>query len=174
MKLMKRTSIYQCSNYNCTFNPKTIEAFSYKWWKFVGIVDGKLVFNNYYYSPSTSKHQAKVRSLLNELGIKIDISMPIPGGLPGSWRRSYSYANTTDSDASLQDLIVIAEEYECNKLLETLVKRQEQYQRTKARKLATEKAALEAKLGFTADCTLIYKRLDKINSMLQENQSNEN
>ena len=84
MKHMKRSNIYQCSNYNCTFSPTKIEAFSYRWWKFVGVVEGKVIFNDYRYSNSTSKHQSKVRRLMADLGIKIDISMSVPQGLPGS------------------------------------------------------------------------------------------
>lgn len=136
MKYMKRKQIYQASNYNVTFDPKAVSAFSYRWWKFVGVVEGKLVFNNYYYSPSTAKHQSKVRSLLNQLNIKIDIEMPVPKGLPGSWRRSYSMGDTvTPENATLQDLITQAEEYLCDKFLSEMIKRQERYQRTKARKL---------------------------------------
>ena len=63
MKLVKRKNIYMASNYNLTFNPVTLEAHSYKWWKFVAKVEGKVIFNNYWYSVSTSKHQNKVREL---------------------------------------------------------------------------------------------------------------
>lgn len=132
---MKRAGIYKASN--VTFNPSRIEAFSYGWWKFVGVVEGKVVFNNYYYSPSTCKHQSKVRRLLAELGIKIDIEMPVPKGLPGSYHR---YGDSSQSDLTLQELIEQAETHLCDKYLEQIEKRQEQYQRAKARKL---KAKLE-------------------------------
>lgn len=135
MKFMKRKQIYQASSYNVTFDPKTCSAFSYKWWKFVGIVEGKVIFNNYRYSVSTSKHQSKVRSLLNELNIKIDIEMPLPRGLPGSWRKSYAMGDTvTDSNASLSSLIQDAEEYLCDKFLANQLKIQERNERAKIKR----------------------------------------
>lgn len=79
MKLMKRANIYKASN--VTFNPETCEAVSYDWWMFTKLVNGKLVFNNHSYSNSTRKHQYKVRSLLRELGLEIDLTVDAPGGL---------------------------------------------------------------------------------------------
>jgi hypothetical protein len=68
MKFSKKRGQYEASN--VSFNAETLEAFSYSWWKFVSVVNGVLVFNNYYYSSSTGKHQRKVRNLLETLGIK--------------------------------------------------------------------------------------------------------
>jgi hypothetical protein len=79
MKLMKRTGVYQARN--VTFNPETCAAFSYVWWQFMARIKGKVVFNNYGYSNSTRKHQSKVRSLLQELGIKIDRVVQVRHGL---------------------------------------------------------------------------------------------
>lgn len=79
MKLMKKTNTYKASN--VTFNLTTKDAYSYNWWRFVAIIEGKLVFNNYRYSPSTGNHQRKVRNLLRELGIKIDVELPLPKGI---------------------------------------------------------------------------------------------
>lgn len=147
MKYMKRSGIYKASN--VTFNPKTIEAYSYVWWKFVGVVEGKVVFNNYRYSKSTSKHQSKVRQLLQELGIKIDILMPVPRGLPGSFRRTYSHAPVTPENETLQGLIVQAEEYLCDQFLEEQLKAQERYQRAKYRKQVKKlKDYLENQVAF--------------------------
>lgn len=67
MKYFKRLGLYKASN--VTFNPKTLSAHSYDWWQFVKQVDGKVIFNNYRYSQSTSKHQRKVAGVLQELGI---------------------------------------------------------------------------------------------------------
>lgn len=119
MKLMKRTGIYQASN--VSFDPKTVEAHSYRWWKFVGIVEGKVVFNDYRYSNTTSKHQSKVRSLLQQLGIDVDLYLPLPKGIPTA--------------ARLQDIITEGEETLCNQFLTEQLKRQERYQRAKAQKL---------------------------------------
>lgn len=118
MKLMKKANIYQASNYNVTFNPVTLEAHSYKWWKFVAKIDGLVIFNNYRYSVSTSKHQAKVRSLLATLGVNIDIEMPLPEGI-----------NSND----FVSLIVKSEEHLCNKFLSQKLKAQDKYQERKAK-----------------------------------------
>lgn len=120
LKYMKRAGIYQGSNYNVTFNPKTNRAVSYKWWTFVAKIEGKLVFNNYRYSVSTAKQQSKVRSLLQELNIKIDIEMPLPKGI--------------ESGDSLAEMILKSEEHLCDKFFAEVLKKQEQYQRAKARK----------------------------------------
>lgn len=79
MKYFKRAQIYKANN--VTFNPQTKEAYSYAWWKFVAVVDGKVVFNNYSYSPSTQRHQRNVSELINSLNIKVDYSVPVPQGL---------------------------------------------------------------------------------------------
>lgn len=71
MKYMKRSQIYQASN--VTFNPQTKRAYSYSWWRFVDVIEGKTVFNNHGYSNSTRKHQNKVMCLMRDLGIKIDL-----------------------------------------------------------------------------------------------------
>lgn len=42
---------------------------------FVRRVNGKLLFNNYPYSPTTQRHQAKVKRKLAELGIKVDFEI---------------------------------------------------------------------------------------------------
>lgn len=79
MKHYKKTNLYKASN--VTFDPTKIEATSYNWWLFVKRIKGKTVFNSYRYSVSTSKHQAKVRSLMSQLGIKIDRYVQVVDGL---------------------------------------------------------------------------------------------
>lgn len=79
MKHYKKTNLYKASN--VTFDPTKIEAISYNWWLFVKRIKGKTVFNSYRYSVSTSKHQSKVRSLMSQLGIKIDRYVEIRDGL---------------------------------------------------------------------------------------------
>jgi hypothetical protein len=135
MKYKKRKNIYEASN--VTFNRENCAAFSYQWWKFVGIVEGKVVFNNFYYSPTTRQHQYKVRKLLNELNIKIDLELPIPRGLPGSWRKSYAMGTqVTESNAILADLYLIAEEYLCDKFLTEEIKREEKNERLRLKRQA--------------------------------------
>jgi hypothetical protein len=66
---------------NVTFSAERIEAYSYSWWKFVAIIDGLVVFNNYRYSTTTSGHQWKVRKLMQDLRIRVDIEAPFREGL---------------------------------------------------------------------------------------------
>ena len=73
MKYFKRLGLYKASN--VTFDPSTCTALSYDWWVFVKRIEGKVVFNGYRYSVSTAKHQRKVRTLLRELGIRIDLEV---------------------------------------------------------------------------------------------------
>jgi hypothetical protein len=79
MKYLKKANIYKASN--VTFDPKTCQAYSYGWWRFLDRINGKVVFNNYNYSPTTGRHQGKVRQLLVELGIHIDLDISVPEGL---------------------------------------------------------------------------------------------
>lgn len=80
MKALKRKpSLYEASN--VTFDSEKLEAFSYKWWQFVKVIEGKLVFNHYNYSPTTVRHLYKVKRLMNELGIVIDREVSLRGGL---------------------------------------------------------------------------------------------
>lgn len=79
MKYFKRLEVYKASN--VTFNPKSLEAYSYGYWRFVECINGKIVFNNFYYSPTTNRHQSKVRRLMNDLGINIDLEISVPCGL---------------------------------------------------------------------------------------------
>lgn len=136
MKLMKRSGIYQCSNYNCTFDPKSCEAFSYRWWKFVAKVDGLVIFNNYRYSNTTSKHQSKVRSLLEALGIKVDLYLSLPQGI-----------NSTD----LSELITQGEEQLCNEFLRAEAKRDERNERARIRRAEKRNAEFEKAMSFIAN-----------------------
>ncbi len=71
MKFIKKRNQFEASN--VSFDPKNISAVSYNWWEFVKVINGKVVFNDYNYSPSTIKHQSKVRRLLETLNIKVDV-----------------------------------------------------------------------------------------------------
>ena len=89
MKYFKRLGLYKASN--VTFNPKTLSAHSYDWWQFVKQVDGKVIFNNYRYSQSTSGHQRKVARVLQELGIVYETVKTV---------RCLSYLETLEQDYS--------------------------------------------------------------------------
>ena len=94
MKYFTRLKVYKASN--VLFNPETIEAFSYDWWQFVKVINNKVVFNNYNYSNSTCKHQNKVRSLLRQLNITIDLEVSCPKGLQRSDYLNDILNNLTD------------------------------------------------------------------------------
>jgi hypothetical protein len=80
MKNLKRQpNIYSASN--VWFDSDTLNGVSYNWWYFVRKMHGKVIFNEYRYSNTTSKHQYKVRSLLQQLGIKIDIVVNVKESL---------------------------------------------------------------------------------------------
>lgn len=66
---------------NVWFNPVEISAKSYDWWYFVKKIGDKVVFNDYRYSPTTGKHQSKVKTLMRQLGFKIDVVIECPQGL---------------------------------------------------------------------------------------------
>jgi len=70
-----RNKIFKGRNGNCTFDPVSMQAHSYKHWRFVDIIKGKVVFNQYRYSHTTSTHQQMVLSVLCSLGIKIDLEV---------------------------------------------------------------------------------------------------
>lgn len=108
MKLMQRSQTYKASNVE--FNPKTLVATSYGWWKFVAVVEGKVIFNAFNYSNTTVKHQYKVRSLLAELGITIDQEVRLPKGIV---------------ESTLEELYLNAEEFECDEILNQELKKQE-------------------------------------------------
>jgi hypothetical protein len=120
MKYFKRLGVYKASK--VTFNPLTCEAFSYAHWKFVARIDNYVMFNSYYYSNTTTRHQAKMRKLLAELNIKIDFDLPMRESL--------------DSSLSVEQLIERSEEFLCDKFLNDVLKKQERYARSKKRKKA--------------------------------------
>lgn len=132
MKQLKRSGIYKATN--VTFDPATIDAYSYGWWRFVAVVEGKVIFNNYRYSNTTAKHQYKVRTLLAELGIKIDMELPL--------RKGIDYR-------PLAELILEAEEYLCDEILENEMKREERNLKAKHRRHAKRlEAYLENQCAF--------------------------
>lgn len=71
MKKLKIRNEYYASNVRYYADKK--EAYSYDWWCFVKVINGKTIFNNYTYSSTTCRHQSKVASLMYKLGHKIDL-----------------------------------------------------------------------------------------------------
>lgn len=98
MKYFSRSNEYRASNVVFKMGDKPlnqdVSAWSYGWWQFVKVIDGKTVFNSYRYSSSTGKHQSKVRSLMDKLGLKIDMDIEVPLGFQkDGWKEdSIKYA----------------------------------------------------------------------------------
>lgn len=97
LKYIKRDKIYTNSTRTCTFNLLTTEACSYRWWVFVKKIDGLTVFNNYRYSVTTARHQRKIRNLLKELKIKIDLEVTTKLSLS-----NYYNINTLIEDSEIE------------------------------------------------------------------------
>lgn len=119
MKLMKRSGIYKATN--VTFDPQSKDAFSYAWWRFVGVVDGVLIFNNYRYSVTTAKHQRKVASIMGALGISPKLTLTLPRGIR--------------HDQTLAELIVECEEHLCDVYLENEARREERNIKSRIKRL---------------------------------------
>lgn len=79
LKFRKRTKDYKGSN--VLFDPNKMHATSYGWWSMVKRINGQVVFNDFGYSPSTRRHQSKVRSVMSDLGITPDLVIEAPQGL---------------------------------------------------------------------------------------------
>lgn len=124
MKFMKRAQIYKGNN--ITFNPKTMDAVSYNWWRFAARIDGLVVFNDFRYSVTTAKQQRKVAGLMHELGIKVDLTLTLPRGIR--------------HDQTLAELVLECEEHLCEKFLEAELKREERNEKSRVKRL---KAKLE-------------------------------
>lgn len=103
MKQLKKSGVYQASN--VTFDPSQIEARSYKWWVFVKVIGGKVVFNEYPYSNTTRRHQAKVKTLMNDLGIKIDYVVSTRESLDHSQVLNIAIENINKEILDQQDII---------------------------------------------------------------------
>lgn len=92
-----RLKVYKNYNGSNWFNPETMTAISYGWWVYLKEINGKLVFNDYRYSVTTSKHQAQLRNLIG----KVDHVIHAPYGLQdlGSSIEYYNYQIKTLTEA---------------------------------------------------------------------------
>lgn len=91
MKYKPRLKVYKSSTGKNVYNPETRQAYSYDWWRYVDFKKGKVIFNNASYSKTTNKHQSECRSLLKELGIKIDFELNVEAGLQAVTKDSVMY-----------------------------------------------------------------------------------
>lgn len=81
LRYFKTLGVYKNSSGTNQFNPESMSAYSYGWWKYVARINGKVVFNGFNYSTTTGKHQHRMLTLLHQLGIKIDMHIEAPRGL---------------------------------------------------------------------------------------------
>lgn len=81
LQYRKRRNLYTNSTGTNTFDPERCEAYSYSWWQYVRRIRGKVIFNDYDYSPSTNAHQCVMRDLLKKLRIRIDVTVRVQCGL---------------------------------------------------------------------------------------------
>ena len=79
MKFYSRLGIYKASN--VVFDAKSLDSYSYSWWKITRKIGPYIVFNDYNYSKSTRRHQSKIRSLMCKLGIEVSADVQAPQGL---------------------------------------------------------------------------------------------
>ena len=105
MKYFPKLKLYKASN--VTYNPVTYQAYSYRWWRFVDMIDGKIIFNEYKYSMSTSRHQWKVRTLLDLLGIKIDCFVKVKEGIGSAGWKEKALATAYYDVASQEQINLI-------------------------------------------------------------------
>tara|TARA_R100000773_G_C4191385_1_gene97176 strand:- start:347 stop:811 length:465 start_codon:yes stop_codon:yes gene_type:complete len=139
MKYYTRLKKYKASNVSLTIEPK-LEAYSYAWWLFVVRYKGLVIFNNTNYSNSTNKHQSKVRDVLDDLNIKIDIELHHTLKSFGEFNGSYVSHRPSDGDyvkAAIEDEIEIIELI--NENLADLI------QKPRTRKSTNEKRAQQIK-----------------------------
>lgn len=71
----RRNEQFKGCNGKAVFDPIAMHATSYDWWVFVKRIKGKVVFNAHRYSVTTGGHQGSVRSILESLGVKIDLEV---------------------------------------------------------------------------------------------------
>lgn len=100
MKFMKKAQTWKASSVE--FNPSSFEGTSYNWWHFVRLINGKVVFNDYNYSPTTCKHQQKMRKLLDNLNIKIDLYVSTAKSLTDSEALTTAIKNEEHEIAELE------------------------------------------------------------------------
>lgn len=76
-----RLKVWRNCSGNVVLDPVSLESTSYNWWYMLKRINGKLVFNSYRYSATTSEHQSCVQRWLSEKKIKIDLVIESPKGL---------------------------------------------------------------------------------------------
>jgi hypothetical protein len=65
---------------SCGFDVETMVGHSYRWYRLLDQVKGKVILNTFSYSTQTAKHWRKVASVLRDLNVKF-YTVEAPGGL---------------------------------------------------------------------------------------------
>lgn len=81
---------------NLTFCPETGRGYSYRWYRIVDNIGGKIVLNTYNYSRTTVGHIGDIKALLRGLEIKIDVEIEAPRGLSDHASIQRHYASMID------------------------------------------------------------------------------
>lgn len=66
---------------NLTFDPKTYEGWSYKWYLISAKIGGKIMVNKYSYSRTTSRHYCEILRMLKSLDVAEIYPISAPYGL---------------------------------------------------------------------------------------------
>lgn len=74
LKYKKRSGLYENSTGSLKYNPLTKESWSYTWWPITKKIGKYIVFNNYNYSNTTSKHNWIIYHEISELKNVITVS----------------------------------------------------------------------------------------------------
>lgn len=111
MQYHKQRGIWLGSN--VSFDPTKAEARSYNHWVFAMRLDGVVVFNSNRYSPTTTRHQSKVLTLMQELGIGIDVDISTSHSLHSSEGRRMALIVVDQHNALIkQTLALVAPSHE--------------------------------------------------------------
>lgn len=73
MKKLKSKNVFQNSTKTNSLDLDKMVATSYQWWTYLKIIDGRLTFNTYRYSVTTSKHQRQTLDLLESMNVKVQV-----------------------------------------------------------------------------------------------------
>lgn len=98
LKYKVRSGVFENYSGSARISADCTHATSYSWWNAVTKIGPFIVFNACRYSNQTAKHLSKFRSLMRELGIRVDFDVYAHGGLQrlrgdstsGDWRQTYS------------------------------------------------------------------------------------
>lgn len=120
MKYFKRSNTWKASN--VYYNGNTGQAYSYGWWRFVDVINGYVIFNDFGYSTSTKCHQRKVQKLLDQLGIQVDFYVEAPSGLQSFDAMGEAVGEAMDKARALREAAAkpgthASKEAETNRLL---------------------------------------------------------